>query len=92
MPNHKILYLYKLKAFADDNLYVNQKLEYALGKVETLWEKEIMLVTGIFSFPTMFSKKLLPWGREKSGLCGKELMVHVTQETDLKKKKKTLQD
>ena len=56
----------KLKAFADDKIDVTQKLKFHLGKVEnivgkgenagyqhflkTLWEKEKMLVTSIFSF------------------------------------------
>ena len=36
----------KLKASAEENLNVNQKLKFASGHYGTLWEKEKMLVTG----------------------------------------------
>ena len=39
LPNYKILDLSKLKAFADDNLNVNQKLKFALGRVENIVAK-----------------------------------------------------
>ena len=34
LPNDKILDLSKLKAFADDNLNVNHKVKFGLGRVE----------------------------------------------------------
>ena len=38
-------------------LPVELKMKFVLERVETLWEKEEMLVTGIIcSFPTMFSE------------------------------------
>ena len=40
----------KLKACADDKIHVTKKLKCVLGRVETLWEKEKILVTSIFSF------------------------------------------
>ena len=50
LPNDKILDWSKLQAFADNKINVNEKLKIVLGRVETLWEKEKMLVTSIFSF------------------------------------------
>ena len=41
---------------ADDKMKVNEKLKFVLGRVENNVGKEKMLVTSIFSFPTMFSK------------------------------------
>ena len=35
-PNDKILDLSKMKAFADDNLNLNEKLKFALGRVENI--------------------------------------------------------
>ena len=54
-----------------------------IGK-KTLWEKEKMLVTSIFSFPTMFSKAFICGGHENQGLFGKGLIksVIVTTKTD----------
>ena len=40
LPNDKIVALTKLKAFADDNLNMNQKLKFALGRVENIVGKE----------------------------------------------------
>ena len=36
LPNDKILDLSKLKAFAEDNTNVIQKLKFALGRVENI--------------------------------------------------------
>ena len=36
LPNDKILDRSKLKAFADDKLNVNEKLNFGLGKVENI--------------------------------------------------------
>ena len=52
-----ILDLSKLKAFADEKVNMNEKLKFVLGK--TLWQKEKMLVTSIFSFSYNVFKSLL---------------------------------
>ena len=39
LPNNKILDLSKFKAFAEDNLNVNQKLKFALERVVNIVEK-----------------------------------------------------
>ena len=52
-PNDKILHQSYLKAFADDNhtIRATRKLKLVLAREEkTLWEKEKILVTSIFSF------------------------------------------
>ena len=56
LPSNKILDLSKFKAFADDKMNETQKLKFAFETVESLWEKEKIMVTSIFSFSTMFSK------------------------------------
>ena len=49
LPSDKVLDSYKLKAFADDTLYLAEKLKFVLEKEEN--------IVGKFSpFPTMFSK------------------------------------
>ena len=53
----KILELSKLKAFADDNLTVNQTLEFLLGKVENIVGKgENDDYQHFLLFPEWFSK------------------------------------
>ena len=39
LPNHKILDLSKLKAFADDKINVTEKLKFLLGRVENIARK-----------------------------------------------------
>ena len=46
----------KLKAFADDNCNIAQTTEFEFDRVENIMGKGEMLVTSIFSCPTMFSK------------------------------------
>ena len=41
--------------------------------MKTVWEKEKMLVTCIFSFSLNVFKIVFTQGRHKSSLCGKEL-------------------
>ena len=50
LPNDEILDQSKFNAFADDKIDVTKESKFVLGRVETLWEKEKMLVTSIFSF------------------------------------------
>ena len=42
-------------------------------ELKTLWEKEKMLVTSIFSFSYDVFKRHFPVDHKKSGLCGKGL-------------------
>ena len=59
LPNNVILDLSKFKAFADDKKMVTQKLKFMLGQEQkTLWEKEKILVIGIFSCTHNVFKKL----------------------------------
>ena len=53
LPNNKILYWSKLKAFADNIINVAEKFKFVLRRVENIVGKEKMLVT------TMFPKGLL---------------------------------
>ena len=57
LPNDKYLYLSRLKAFADDNLNVDQKMEFAFDRVENIVGKG---AAAFSSFPTMFSKGFFP--------------------------------
>ena len=57
LPNDKILYLSKLKAFADNNLNVDQKLKFALGRAENIVEKvENASYQHFLNFPQCFQK------------------------------------
>ena len=57
LPNNKTLDWSTCKAFAADKFDVFRIMISVSDRVETLWEKEKMLVTSIFSFfLTMFSK------------------------------------
>ena len=60
LPSNKIVDCFKLKEFADNKTNIDEKLKFGFGKVETLWEKEKMLVTSIFSFSHVYKKLLLP--------------------------------
>ena len=63
LPNDKILDQSKLKAFADDKIYVTQKLKFVIEWVKTVWEKEKMPVTSIFFFSHIFFKSFSFQGR-----------------------------
>ena len=54
LPSDKILDWSKLKAFADDKLNVNEKLNFGLGRVESIVGKGEN--AGYLHFPTLFSK------------------------------------
>ena len=57
LTNDKILDLSKFKAFADDNLDVNQKLKFAFGRVKKIVGKgENAGYQHFLLFPTMFGK------------------------------------
>ena len=60
LPNDKILDLSNLKGFADNNLNVNQKLKFALGRVENIVGKgENAVYQHFFSFSHNVFKRLL---------------------------------
>ena len=67
LPNDKISDLSKLKAFADNNSNVNQKLKFASGLVENIVGKGENA-----GFQQVF-QKASSLGSLKVGLCGKEL-------------------
>ena len=71
--------LSKFKASADDKINVTKKQKFDLGRGETLWEMEKMLVPAFSPFPTMFSKGyfLRVIKIQDSELCGKGLIHHV---------------
>ena len=74
LPDNKILAVFKLKAFADDDFSVVQKrCSFSLIGQKTLWKKEKMLVTSIFYFPAMFSKAFFSRVIENQELFGKGL-------------------
>ena len=57
LPNDEFLDLSKLKAFADDNLNVYQKLKFALGRVENIVGKgENAGYQHFLPFPPCFQK------------------------------------
>ena len=56
LSNDKFLDWFKLKAFADDNLNLTEKLKFVLSWMENIVGKGEMLVTSIFSFSHNFSK------------------------------------
>ena len=68
-PNNTILGWSKLKAFADDNVNVTQKLKFVLGRIEKNIRYKKILVTGILSLSKNVFKSLLFKGYKKSGPC-----------------------
>ena len=57
LPNDKILDHSKLKAFADDEINVNEKLKFALGRVENIVGKgENAAYQHFLLFPQCFQK------------------------------------
>ena len=61
----------KLKAFADDNIKVTQKLKFVLGRVENIVEKGENVVTSIFSFFRNVFKVFLSQSHENIELYGR---------------------
>ena len=60
LPNNKILDWSKLKAFADDKINVNQKLNFVLGRVENIvGNGEIAHYKQFLLFPSVFERLLL---------------------------------
>ena len=64
-----------VKEFADYNLKFDEK--FSKRREKTLWEKEKLLVTSIFSFSYSVFKKLLLHTLENQGLFGKGLNFYV---------------
>ena len=64
----------QIKASADDELnFAKMKVSLFDTELKRLWEKVKMLVTSIFPFSHSVFQSLLFEGRQKLGLCGKEL-------------------
>ena len=66
LPNDKSVDLSKLKALADDQSNVTQKLKFALGRIENIvgkGENRKCWLPAFSPFPTMFFKKLFLQGR-----------------------------
>ena len=59
LPNDNFLDWSKLKTFADDESNLVEKLNLFWQGYKTLWKKEKMLVTSIFSFSHNVFKSLL---------------------------------
>ena len=68
LPNIKISDRFKSKAFPDDKLNMNQKLNFVLGRVENIVEKEKILVTSSFSFSHNFFQKTAFPGSLQAGI------------------------
>ena len=56
LPNDKILDMSKLKTFADNNLNVNQKSKFALGREENVGNGENAGYQHFLLFPQCFQK------------------------------------
>ena len=63
----------KLKAFADDKINVTKMAKFVFDRVENMVGKGENACYQHFSFTRNVFRRLLSWGREKSGFCGKEL-------------------
>ena len=70
----KILEQTKLKAFADDKLYVTKMLISVFDRVENIVGKGEIACTNNFSISNNVSKKLLSQTRQK-GHCGNGLII-----------------
>ena len=65
--------LSKFKVFADVTLNKAKMTDFVFDRAEKLLEKEKMLVTYIFFFFHNVFKQFFIQGRQKLGLCGKEI-------------------
>ena len=64
LPDDIFLDWSKLKAFADDKIYVNKKLKFVLGRVENIVGKgENAGHQHFLLFPQCFQKAFFPQGR-----------------------------
>ena len=71
----------KFKAFADNKINVAKMMISCLTMQKTLWEKEKMLVTSIFSFSHNIFRSLIYQGISNLGLCDKGLKVKIDHKT-----------
>ena len=69
----KILDSSKMKEFADDNFKFDKNGRKLSKWVETLWEKEKLLITSSFSLSHCVFKMLVSQGCQKMSLCGNGL-------------------
>ena len=72
--NAKILDWSKFKAFAEDKINVGKKLKNGHGGRKHCGKRRKCWLPAFSPFPTMFFRRFLFYGCEKSGLCGKELI------------------
>ena len=75
LTNHKFVNCSKLKAFADDKIYVTQKLKFVLGQVENIVGKgENAGYQHFLLFPRCFQKPC--WsGALKIGIVGERVTL-----------------
>ena len=59
LPNNKILYWTKFKAFADDKVNLNEKIKLVWGRVENIMGKEENAAYQHFSFSNNVCKSFL---------------------------------
>ena len=74
LPNDKILDRTKLKAFADDKLYVTKMIISVFDRVENIVGKGKIASTSTFFFSYNVCKRLLSQTRQKVSLCGHGLI------------------
>ena len=80
LPNNTILALSKLKAFADDNFYLAQMVQFLFDREENILRKGENTGFQHFLLSLNVFKKSLSQGCQKSGLCGKGLTnYHMTK-------------
>ena len=68
---------FKLKEFADNNFKFDENGRKLSIQVETLWEKEKLLVMNNFSFSHSVFKRLVSQGRQKVSMYGNGLRVNL---------------
>ena len=73
--NEKFSSLSNSKEFADDNFKFDENGGEYFKRVETVWEKEKLLVTSNLSFSYTVFKRLVLQTSKNKGLFGKELKV-----------------
>ena len=67
LQNNKIFEKSKSKAVIDNKTYQIKKLKFEMEPIETLWEKEKIQITRIFSFSHNVFKRLLSKGVKAQG-------------------------
>ena len=65
----------ELKEFADDKFKFDENGRKLSKRVNTLWEKEKLLIMSYFSFSHSVCKRPVSQGRQKVSLCGNGLIL-----------------